>query len=181
GETLDCSFLLGEGASRTEAAELIRRYSSPGAVDEALAQVTGFWQELLSGIHIETPVPAFDLMVNGWLGYQTLSCRLWGRTAFYQSGGAFGFRDQLQDSLALMMLDPQLARRQIVLHAAHQFPEGDVLHWWHPGLGGIRTRFADDLLWLPWAAALYVQTTADASVLDASAPYVDTDRTLAPG
>jgi cellobiose phosphorylase len=115
-------------------------------VNAALAEVREFWRDLLSGVQVATPSPELDVVVNGWLSYQNLSCRVWGRSAFYQSGGAFGFRDQLQDAAALVHLMPDLTRRQILLHAAHQFVEGDVLHWWHPPAGkGIRTRFADDL------------------------------------
>jgi cellobiose phosphorylase len=127
----------------------------------------------VSAVQVQTPSPELDLMVNGWLAYQNLACRVWGRTAFYQSGGAFGFRDQLQDSSALVYLRPELTRQQIILHASHQFVEGDVLHWWHPPLSkGIRTRFADDLLWLPYITAFYVGATGDQGVLDESAPFV---------
>lgn len=173
GETTEVAFLLGEAADETAAREIIAKYRWAGAVDNALEEVRVFWTELVGGVQVRTPSPELDLMVNGWLAYQNLSCRVWGRTAFYQSGGAFGFRDQLQDSSALVYLRPELTRQQIILHASHQFVEGDVLHWWHPPLSkGIRTRFADDLLWLPYITAFYVASTGDAGVLDESAPFV---------
>ncbi len=160
--TVECAFVLGEAENREEARRLVNRYRQDGAIAAALAEVREFWRDRLSAVRIQTPSPALDLMVNGWLAYQTLSCRLWGRSAFYQSGGAFGFRDQLQDAAALVYHDPELTRRQLLLHAAHQFQEGDVLHWWHPPTScGIRTRFSDDLLWLPYLAAFYVRTTGD--------------------
>jgi cyclic beta-1,2-glucan synthetase len=181
GAQAECVFLLGQAASRAEALTMVRRYQEPGSVDRALEQVRGFWRETLSRVQVETPAPAIDLMLNGWLAYQNLACRVWARSAFYQSGGAFGFRDQLQDAAALIYLDPELTRRQILLHAGHQFPEGDVLHWWHPPTGkGIRTRFSDDLLWLPYITAGYIRHTGDDTVLDAVAPFVS-DRPLAEG
>ncbi|HEU5218546.1 MAG TPA: hypothetical protein VFU23_07795, partial [Gemmatimonadales bacterium] len=151
GATGEWIFLIGQSAGRDEALELFRRFAGAAAVQAALEEVAGFWRHLLSAVRIQTPSGAMDVMVNGWLTYQNLSCRMWARSALYQSGGAFGFRDQLQDAAALVYHSPALTRAQIVLHAGHQFVEGDVLHWWHPPSGrGIRTRFSDDLLWLPF-------------------------------
>jgi cyclic beta-1,2-glucan synthetase len=172
-ETLECAFLLGEACDREAARALIRQYRSASAVENALAETRAFWDETLSGVQIQTPAPEIDIMVNGWLTYQNLCCRIWARSAFYQSGGAFGFRDQLQDTSALVYLLPELTRRQIQLHAAHQFVEGDVMHWWHPPTSrGIRTRFSDDLLWLPFVTAFYVGTTGDESILGEPARFI---------
>jgi cyclic beta-1,2-glucan synthetase len=179
--TVECAFLLGEAADEASVHTLLERYRAGGAISAALEEARDFWTRMLSAVEVETPSPAINLMLNGWLLYQTLSCRLWGRSAFYQSGGAFGFRDQLQDSAALIYARPDLTRAQILLHAGHQFVEGDVLHWWHaPADRGTRTRFSDDLLWLPYLTAFYVQTTGDWSVLDEAAGYV-TARALRPG
>jgi cyclic beta-1,2-glucan synthetase len=181
GEEAERTFTLGDAVSMREARTLLARYTGPAAVETAFARATGFWRDLVAGLRIETPEPAIDLMVNGWLPYQALSGRIFGRTAFYQSGGAYGFRDQLQDSSAFAMLDPARLRRQILVHASHQFVEGDVLHWWHPPFDrGMRTRFADDLLWLPYLAAGYVRATGDASVLDERCPFLSA-RALEPG
>jgi N,N'-diacetylchitobiose phosphorylase len=173
GASLEAAIMLGEAADAEQARRLAAAYRRPGAAATALAEVRDFWRDGLGRLQVRTPSPALDHLVNGWLAYQTLSCRIWGRTAFYQSGGAFGFRDQLQDALALLPLWPELAREQILLHAGHQFVEGDVLHWWHPPLSrGIRTRFADDLLWLPYLAAHYVAATGDDALLREPARYL---------
>ncbi len=173
GGTAEITFLLGEAENESKARALLRTYGDSRAIADSLDEVRNFWHDTLGGVQIETPSPELDLMVNGWLAYQNLACRVWGRSAYYQSGGAFGFRDQLQDSAALLYLDPSLTRSQILLHASHQFVEGDVMHWWHPPTSkGIRTRFSDDLLWLPYITAFYVASTGDDSVLDASAPFV---------
>jgi cyclic beta-1,2-glucan synthetase len=181
GESAECTFLLGEAEGRDAAQALVARFARPGAFAEVQAAVDASWASTFGALQVRTPSPALDVLVNGWLPYQTLACRLWARSAFYQSGGAFGFRDQLQDAASVVLLRPELTRAQILLHAAHQFVEGDVLHWWHPPLGrGTRTRFSDDLLWLPWVTAQYVATTGDASVLDERVGFV-TARTLEPG
>jgi cyclic beta-1,2-glucan synthetase len=171
----DCEvvFLLGDAACPDAAAQLIDSYRAANRVNDELEAAKASWTKLLSGIEIETPDREIDLMVNGWLTYQNLSCRIWGRSAYYQPGGAFGFRDQLQDAAALLLTRPEMTRAQILCHAAAQFVEGDVLHWWHADTGfGLRTRFSDDLLWLPYVTASYVETTGDASVLDEEPPFI---------
>ncbi len=181
GESVEISFLLGETDGLNQAHRLIADLRAPGAIARALQAVRDFWRHRLSAIQIATPARALDLLANGWLLYQTLSCRLWGRSAFYQSGGAFGFRDQLQDASALVHQWPELTRDQILLHAAHQFRAGDVLHWWHPPTSrGLRTRFADDLLWLPYLTAFYIQVTGDRTILEEDIRFL-TGRSLAPG
>ncbi|MGH6944229.1 MAG: GH36-type glycosyl hydrolase domain-containing protein, partial [Geminicoccaceae bacterium] len=174
GETVECAFLLGEAEDESAARALADHYRSLSSIDRAFDEVRGFWQDLIPTLQVKTPSPALDLMFNGWLVYQTLCCRLWARSAYYQSGGAFGFRDQLQDAAALVHLRPDLTREQILLHAAHQFVEGDVLHWWHPPASrGVRTRFADDLLWLPLVTAYYVESTGDRALLDEEVRFLE--------
>ena len=174
GAAVECVVVLGEALSEEHAAELIARYRDANNAWAALAEVQGFWKTLVGALHVHTPSPVLDLMVNAWLPYQTLCCRMWGRTAFYQSSGAFGFRDQLQDSGSLLPLNPAFARRQILLHAAHQFVEGDVLHWWHgaPIGRGLRTRFSDDLLWLPFVTCDYLKATGDHALLNERIRYL---------
>jgi cyclic beta-1,2-glucan synthetase len=173
-EAREVIFLLGEAASTEEAQSLIQTFTSQGSVNDAFENVLTHWDDLLRTIEVKTPDTALDIMLNRWLLYQTLSCRIWARTAFYQSGGAFGFRDQLQDVMALVYSSPAVAREQILLASSHQFKEGDVQHWWHPPTGrGVRTRFSDDLLWLPFVAAFYANITGDVSVLDQVVPFIE--------
>jgi cyclic beta-1,2-glucan synthetase len=167
-------FVLGQGKDQAEAAELARRWSDPDVVEAARLELETWWDARLGAIEVRTPDPAFDLMINRWLNYQNLSARLLARTGFYQSSGAFGFRDQLQDVLALLHAEPARARAHILESAAHQFAQGDVLHWWHPPSGqGVRTRCSDDLAWLPYAAATYVQATGDLTILHEPVPFFE--------
>lgn len=173
GQTAAFSFVLGHAADADAAVELARRWQAHD-VPEALARARGFWDELLGRLQVRTPDPLFNAMVNRWLVYQTLVCRLWSKAGFYQAGGAFGFRDQLQDAMAFALTDPPRLREQILVNAARQFPEGDVQHWWHmPGGAGVRTHFSDDLLWLPFAIAHYVEVSGDAALLDHMAGFIE--------
>ena len=174
GHEADVVFLLGEAGSAEEARAIISRYESIEQVYRALSATRYWWETKLLAVQVNTPLLSVDLLLNRWLPYQTLSCRFWGRSALYQSSGAFGFRDQLQDSMAFLYLDPEITRRHILAAAARQFFEGDVQHWWHSETGlGVRTRCSDDLLWLPYVVARYVEVTGDASVLDASVPFIE--------
>jgi cyclic beta-1,2-glucan synthetase len=167
-------FLLGEAASRQEAQVLVEKFIHAGNVNDAFEDVLTHWDTLLGAIEVRTPDAAMDTMLNRWLLYQTLACRIWARSAFYQSGGAFGFRDQLQDVMALVYSSPAIARQQILLASSHQFKEGDVQHWWHPPSGrGVRTRFSDDRLWLPFVTTFYASVTGDLSVLDEVVPFLE--------
>lgn len=159
---------------REDAHDLIRRYTSVEASDRALEAVHAFWSRFIDGEHVETPDPALNFMTNVWCKYQAISCRLWGKSGLYQVSAGYGFRDQLQDSQIFLVGDPEYARRQLLLHAAQQFIEGDVLHWWFSIRGGgPRTNCSDDLLWLPFILQAYLQETADEAVLDELAPYLN--------
>jgi cyclic beta-1,2-glucan glucanotransferase len=165
-------FVLGQAEDRDAALALVRQYQDPQQVQTAWESNNRFWNDLLGAVQVHTPEPAFDLLINRWLLYQTLACRIWGRTGFYQSSGAYGFRDQLQDVLALLHVAPQLAREHLLRAASHQFEAGDVLHWWHPPSGrGVRTRISDDMLWLPYVTAEYVSLTGDDTVLTEKVPF----------
>jgi cyclic beta-1,2-glucan synthetase len=167
GEVWEGAFLLGQAVDLATARALIARYRSVAEARAAVEASVARWDDLLGAIQVRTPDGPLDLMVNRWLFYQALACRFWGRSAFYQSGGAYGFRDQLQDALALFVAAPELARAHILRAASRQFPEGDVQHWWHPDTNtGVRTRYSDDLLWLPYVTAAYVEATDDRAILD---------------
>ncbi len=173
GDSEEIWFVLGEGRDRDEAVDLARRYKEAEQVERAWQAMTAFWDHLLTTVQVHTPDPAMDLLLNRWLLYQALACRIWGRTAFYQSSGAYGFRDQLQDVMAVIHAAPEVAREQILRAAEHQFEAGDVLHWWHPPSGrGVRTRCSDDLLWLPFVAAHYIEATGDSGILDETRPFL---------
>jgi cyclic beta-1,2-glucan synthetase len=172
-QSIELIFLLGQGSDRDHAVELIKRYRSAD-MQQTFTAVKQSWSRTLSKIQVKTPDRALDLMLNGWLLYQTLSCRMWARAAFYQAGGAFGFRDQLQDSMALVVARPELARAHLIRAGAHQFIEGDVQHWWHlPSNRGVRTHFSDDLIWLPYVVSHYIKVSGDRAVLDEMVPFME--------
>ena len=173
-ESRDLVFQLGAAASLQEANDLSLRYRKPGQAKESLREVQAFWKEKMRIVKVNTPTDSMNLMLGGWLPYQVVACRLWARSGFYQSGGAYGFRDQLQDCLSIAHLWPEIARAQILRHAQHQFLEGDVQHWWHePEGGGIRSRITDDRLWLPYAVSEYIRITGDKAILEQSLSFLE--------
>lgn len=171
--------VVGEGTNRADAIAIAGRYRNADR-GQLLRDIRAFWDGLLGTVEVRTPDRSIDLLLNRWLLYQTLACRVWARAAFYQVSGAYGFRDQLQDVAALVVAAPDIARAHIIRAAGRQFPEGDVQHWWHPTTGrGIRTRISDDLLWLPYIASHYIEVTGDRTLLDELVPFLDGPR-LAP-
>jgi cyclic beta-1,2-glucan synthetase len=173
GDSVEVLFLLGQADSREEARELILRHRATDP-EATLAEVKDHWADLLGAVQVNSPDRAMDIMLNGWLLYQTLACRIWARAGFYQASGAYGFRDQLQDGMALAALRPDLTRAHLLRAAARQFPEGDVQHWWLPHSGqGVRTRISDDRVWLGHCVAQYVAVSGDADVLDEEVPFIE--------
>lgn len=180
GETRYAVIVLGAASSEGEARHLVRQFGGDEGAREALESVWQYWKHLLGAVWLETPDPSVNFLSNNWLLYQVLASRFWGRSGFYQSGGAFGFRDQLQDSMAFMLECPWLARPHILMVASRQFRKGDVQHWWHPPTGrGVRTHFSDDFLWLPQAVCRYIKWTGDTGILDEQIPFIE-GRALSP-
>ncbi|MFZ0454582.1 MAG: glucoamylase family protein [Ignavibacteriaceae bacterium] len=174
GQELEIIFKLGSGNNYDETGKLVQRFRGSNAARSTLESVWQYWNHTLGAVQIETPETSLNVLTNGWLLYQTLACRIWARSGYYQSGGAFGFRDQLQDVMSLIHTEPVLIRKHLLLAASRQFKEGDVQHWWHPPSGrGVRTHCSDDYLWLPLAVCRYVLRTGDTGVLNERVNYLD--------
>ncbi|HTB12900.1 MAG TPA: glucoamylase family protein [Bryobacteraceae bacterium] len=174
GQETEVTFLMGEVSNVEAMRAILARYNSPRLVDESLSETRRWWDDQLGGLQVRTPLLSVDFLLNRWLPYQTLSCRFWGRTALHQSSGAFGYRDQLQDSLAFLYFAPHLTRAHILAAAARQFLEGDVQHWWHAETGlGVRTRCSDDMGWLTFVVAHYIEVTGDSAILDEQVPFLE--------
>ena len=177
GEEKVICYTLGAAGKRDEAKRLINNYHSVETVDKAFADLREKWDRLMSTTEVSTPDESMNIILNKWLKYQTISGRLWGRTAYYQTGGAFGFRDQLQDSQIFLPIDPKLTEQQILLHARHQYADGTVQHWWHPLTEvGLRTDMSDDLLWLPFLVNSYIQETGDRRILNKKVAFIDENK-----
>lgn len=172
-ENKEISITLGTSENNINAHDLAYKYSNLNNCNNECEKIKKYWNELLGKIQVQTPIESMNILLNGWIMYQTLQSRIIGRTGFYQSGGAYGFRDQLQDSMSVKYLNPEITKKQIIKHSMHQFIEGDVEHWWHEETNrGIRTRFSDDLLWLPYVTADYIEYTGDYSILDVETNYL---------
>ena len=177
---MEIVFFLGEAARHAEA-QVAARALSIEPIWMRCSFVVAHWDELLGTIQVKTPDRSMDIILNRWLLYQTLVCRMWARSAFYQASGAYGFRDQLQDAMALAVSQPAITREHLLRAAGRQFREGDVQHWWLPPTGqGVRTRISDDRVWLAYAAAHYIDATGDVAVLDESVPFIE-GAALTPG
>ncbi len=177
GAEVGCGYTLAVASSNEETGELLDELGSVEAIDAALQGVKEAWHQRLGQQRIDTPVDSVNYLVNDWLRYQAISGRMWGRCGYYQQSGAYGFRDQLQDSQVWLTVEPERCRDQIILHAAHQFTDGSVQHWWHPLTEqGLQTRFSDDLLWLAFVTANYIKETGDFEILQKPAPFVDDTR-----
>lgn len=172
-EDKEIVLIVGSGENKKKMKEIAYQYTIVENAKQELEKTKQYWSQLLRKVQVKTPVESMNIMLNGWLVYQTISSRLWAKSGFYQSGGAFGFRDQLQDTMGIKYISPECMKKQVIKHAAHQFIEGDVEHWWHEETEkGIRTRFTDDLLWLSYVTAEYIRFTGDQSILEEQVPYI---------